>query len=163
MEQEDSNYPVDCGKAVISQTTDMSYINGETIEIVADGFYMGTFTASATTDAGRAVTSGYAGIAFRPTIKTMPIVSQLSNGPNAARKKRIRRATLRILESNGIRVNSKDIMDQTTGVNQFSAPSPRTGVERIPLRGYALDQQIEVTQHTPYQFTILSVGAELKV
>lgn len=163
LEKEDSAYPVDCGKAVTAQVTDMSYINNEAIEIVADGFYMGAFTASATTDAGRAVTAGYAGIAYRPVIKTMPIISQLKNGPNAARKKRIRRALLRILDTNGLQVNGKNIADQTIGINQFSAPSPRSGVERIPLTGYAIDQQIEVTQNTPYQFTILSIGAELKV
>lgn len=163
LEMEDSNYPVDCGKAVTSQVTDMSYINNETIEIVGDGFYLGTFTASATTDAGRAVTSGYAGIAYRPILKTMPIVSSLANGPNAGRKKRVRRAIIRIYESNGIKVNDKDVPDRTIGVDQFSAPIPRTDIERVPLRGYAIDQQITVTQNTPYQFTVLSIGAELKV
>lgn len=162
LEVEDTNYQVDCGKAVSSQIIDMSYINGQTIEAIGDGLYMGAFTASATTDLGRAVTTGYAGLAFRPTVKTMPIVTSLGNGPNMAKKKRLRRAVLRVLESNGIRVNGKDIADLTIGVNQFSPPSPRTGIERIPMRGYAIDQQIEVTQNTPYPFTLLSVGAEVK-
>ena len=163
LEVENSNYQVDCGKAVISQTVDMSYINGETIEAIGDGLYMGEFTASASTDLGRAVTAGYAGIAFRPTVKTMPIISNLNNGPNAAKKKRIRRAIIRVLESNGVQVNGKDIADLTIGVDQFNPPVPKTGIERIPLRGYAIDKQIEVTQNTPYPFTVLSIGAEMKV
>jgi hypothetical protein len=162
LEVEDSDYRVDCGLPVSSQTIDMSHINGESIEAIGDGFYMGTFTASSSTDLGREVTSGYAGIRFRPTVKTMPIVISLNNGPNAGRKKRIRRAILRLLDSNGVQVDGVDVPDLTIGSNQFSAPTPNSGIKRIPLRGYAIDKQIEVTQNTPYPFTLLSIGAEVK-
>lgn len=163
LEVEDANMPVDSGVSIsASQTVDVSHINGETVECLGDGTYLGEFTASASTDVGRVVTSGQIGIAFRPVVETMPINIELSNGSDIGRKKRIRRAIIKLYESNGVTVNGKNLMDKTMGGGVFSAPVPRTAMDRVPLRGYGLNKTITVTQYTPYPFTLLSIGAEVK-
>ena len=162
LEIEDDTFTVDCGVEITgSQTVDTSHYTG-TVEAIGDGAYLGEFTSSVSVDLGRVVTTGFIGVAYRPVAKVMPLVQGLNNGPNYARKKRIRRAILQLYESNGVVVNGSRIPDRTIGVNQFSAPIPQTGIVRIPLRGYALEQQIEVTQTTPMAFFVLSIGAEVK-
>lgn len=164
IEVEEPAYTVDCGTAIAaSQTVNMSYLNTETIDIVGDGAYLGEFTASASVDAGREVTSGYAGLPFRPTVKTMPLNTNLANGPNLTRKKRIRRASVYYYESNSITVNGTLIPDRTIGINQFEAPIPQTGFKRVPLRGYSIEASVEITQEAPLQFEVLSVGVEVSV
>ena len=164
IEVEEASYTVDCGIDVTStQTPDVSHLDTETVEIVGDGAFLGEFTASSSTDVGRVVDTGYIGIPFRPTVKTMQLNTNLPNGPNLTQKKRIRRASIYFQESNGITVNGTVIRDRTLGVDQFEAPIPQTGFKRVPLRGYSLDAAVEISQNTPMQFEILSIGVEVKV
>lgn len=171
LEKENEDYPVDCGVSISSSSTvDTSHYTG-TIEVLGDGAYLGEFTSSASVTLPRTVTSGYAGVGFRPKLTTNPLNQAISNGPNYGQKKRVRRAILQIYESNGVVVKNiiddaertvVQIPDKTIGGNQFDAPIPYTGVRRIPLYGYGIKNQIEVTQTTPLPFFILSIGAEMK-
>ena len=165
IEVEDDALTVDCGVTVsASQTVDLTHLIGlTTVEAVGDGAYLGEFTASASTDLGRVVTSGYAGLAFRPQVRTMSIVASLANGTNYGRKKRIRRALLSIYQSNSITVNGTIVADRTIGVNQFDAPIPQTDLIRVRLRGYALEQFLDISQTAPLGFFIRSLGVEMKV
>ena len=163
LEVEDDDYPVDCGVPITSASVvDTSYYTG-TVEVVGDDAYLGEFTSSATVNLPRSVTAGYAGVAFRPTIETMPLAMGLQDGSNYARKKRVRRAIIQYYLSNGIVVNGTRIPDKTLGVNQFSAPIPTTALKRVPLFGFDIEKTITVTQTTPMPFHILSIGAEVTV
>lgn len=164
IEVEDSTYPVDCGLPVsASQTVDLTHLIGlTTVESVGDGAFLGEFTASASVDLGRVVTAGFAGLSFRPQVKTMSIISALQNGPNYGRKKRIRRALLSLYNSNGVTVNGTQVPDKTMGLNVFEAPIPNTGLKRVKLRGFGLEQRLDVTQTTPMPFHIRSLGVEMK-
>lgn len=164
IEVEDPDFTVDCGVAITAtQTPDMSHIDTETIEVIGDGAFLGQFTASNSTDVGRVVTSGYGGLPFRPTVKTMQLTTNLQNGPNLTGKKRIRRASIYFQESNSLKVNGTIVPDRTLGIDQFEAPIPQTGFKRIPLRGYSLDAAVEITQEAPLKFEILSIGVEISV
>ena len=172
LEVEEPTFNVDCGLELFNDTTiDTSHYTG-TVEAVGDGAYLGEFTSSASVALGRTVSRGYIGIPYRPTVRTMPINQQFPNGNTYAMKKRVRRAIIEYYLSNGVQVKnyiddvetfSQNIPDRTIGVNQFEAPVPSTEIKRVPMYGgYGIKNQIEVTQSTPLDFFLLSIGAEVK-
>lgn len=143
--------------------TGLSHLEGETVDVKADGAYQGQFTVSSgqvtiTRDADVIE----AGIPYTPVIRTMPLNVDLQNGPNAASKKKILRAAIQLFESNGVIVNDQRLADRTIGVDQFDAPTPQTGFKRITLLGWSLEADITITQDTPFDMTILSIGMEVK-
>lgn len=143
--------------------TGLDHLEGETVDIKADGSYKGEFVVvggSVTINRGANIIE--AGLRYTPLIKTMPLNIGLQNGPNAASKKRITRTALNIFESNGVIVNGQRLADKTIGANQFDAPQPQTGLKRITLLGWGLEADIEITQTTPMAMTILSIGIEVK-
>jgi hypothetical protein len=144
--------------------TGLGHLEGETVDVKADGAYQGEFVVSG----GQVVitrdvdSNSEVGLPYKPLIKTMPLNMGLENGPNAADKKRILRAAIQLFESNGIIVNGQRLADKTIGVNQFDAPTPQTGFKRITLHGWSIEADIEITQDTPFNMTILSIGMEVK-
>ena len=163
LEVEEDTYTLDAAIAVSGQIVDLSHLIGlTTVEVVGDGAYLGEFTPSASVDLGRSVTSGFAGLAFRPRVRTMSLVSALANGSNYGQKKRIRRALISVLDTNSIDINGTTVPDKTIGVDVFSAPIPQTGLIRVRLRGYELEVFIDITQTAPLAFHLRSVGAEVK-
>jgi len=144
--------------------TGLSHLEGETVDVKADGAYQGEFVVSG----GQVViervvnNSWEAGLPYTPFIKTMPLNIGLQNGPNVASMKKILRAAIRMHESNGVIVNGQRLADKTIGVDQFDAPIPQTEIKRITLLGWSLEAFIEITQTTPFNMTILSIGNEVK-
>lgn len=143
--------------------TGLDHLEGETVDVKADGAFQGEFVVSGgqitiTRDADIIE----AGLTYKPLIKTMPVNIGLQNGPNVASKKKILRAAIRMHESNGVIVNGQRFADKTIGLNQFDAPAPQTEIKRITLLGWSLEADIEITQTTPFNMTILSIGMEIK-
>jgi len=146
-----------------STLTGLSHLEGETVDVKADGAFQGTFVVSGgQITITRTAQIIEAGLTYKPFIKTMPLNMDLDDGPNAADKKRILRAAIQLFESNGIIVNGQRLADKTIGVDQFDAPSPQTGFKRITLHGWSIEADIEITQDTPFAMTILSIGMEVK-
>jgi hypothetical protein len=143
--------------------TGLSHLEGETVDVKADGSFQGEFVvAGGQITITRDAQIIEAGLTYKPLIKTMPLNMGLENGPNAADKKRILRAAIQLFESNGIIVNGQRLADKTIGVNQFDAPTPQTGFKRITLHGWSIEADIEITQDTPFNMTILSIGMEVR-
>lgn len=166
VEIEDNSVFTDSCKVqnLLSDTiTGIEHLEGETLDVRADGAYQGQFVVSGgEITINREANSIEAGLPYRPTIRTMPINIGLQNGPNAASKKRIMRAAIQLFESNGVIVNGQRLADKAIGQNQFDAPEPQTGVKRITLLGWSLEAYIEITQDTPMPMTILSIGSEVR-
>lgn len=144
--------------------TGLGHLEGETVDVKADGAYMGT----------EVVTGGQitivrdaqvieAGLPYAPLIQTMPLNIGLKSGPNASSKKKILRASVHLFESNGVLINGQRLADRTMGIDQFDPPIPQTGLKRITLLGWSLEAFLTVTQDTPFPMTILSLGNEVKV
>ncbi|NRA79846.1 MAG: hypothetical protein HRU18_16700 [Pseudoalteromonas sp.] len=143
--------------------TGLDHLNGETVDVKADGAFKGSFVVvNGSVTINRPATIIEVGLNYVPLIKTMPLNIGLENGPNAASKKKILRAAINFHESNGIIVNNQRLADKTIGLNQFNAPTPQTGLKRISLLGWSLEADIEITQTTPMPMTILSIGMEIK-
>lgn len=144
--------------------TGLESLEGRVVDVKIDNNYAGQFTVTG----GEIEYPGFdgtfieVGIPYTPIIRTMPINTGLKNGPNASSKKKILRASIRRHESNGVIVNGQRLADRTIGVNQFDAPIPQSDLKRITLLGWSLEAYVTVTQDTPYDMTILSIGMEVK-
>lgn len=153
------------GTGLASDTlTGLDHLNGETVIVKADGAVQADEVVSGgSITIGREADTIEAGLEWTPIIITMPVNIGLDNGPNAASKKRILRAALQLFESNGVIINGQRIADKTIGQDQFDAPTPNTGIERIHLGGWSTEATVEITRTTPMAFTILSIGLEVAI
>lgn len=145
--------------------TGLDHLEGETVDVKADGAFQGEFIVTGgEVTITRVVDNNWeAGLHYAPLIKTMPLNMGLAGGPNAASKKKILRAAVQLFESNGIIINGQRLADKTIALNQFSPPEPQTGLKRITLSGWSLEADITITQDTPFNMTLLSIGQEVKV
>ena len=145
------------------EITGLDHLEGETVWAKADDAFMGEYTVSGgSITLPRTSADKEAGLAYVPTIETMPLNISLANGPNASAKKKIARISLQIFESNGIIVNDQRLADKTIALNQFDAPEPYTGLKRIHVLGWSLEATVTITQTTPMPMTILNIGTEIK-
>ena len=166
LEREDPTLTTDSSSSSTSTDTltGLTHLEGETIDVIADGSYQGEFVVSG----GQVVIERQAdlitgGLCFVPIIESMPLNIALQNGPNAALPKRIVRAGVELYESNGVLVNGERIADKTMGVDVFEPPIPNTGLERIFLQGWSVDAKLTITQDEPMPMTILATYLEVSV
>lgn len=166
LEREDPDLTTDSSSSSTSTDTltGLGHLEGETIDVIADGAYQGEFVVSGgqiTIERQADLITG--GLNFTPLIETMPLNVALQNGPNAALPKRIVRAGVELFESNGVLVNGQRIADKTMGVDVFEAPIPNTGLERIFLQGWSVEAALTITQDEPMPMTILAIYLEVSV
>jgi len=166
LEREDPDLTTDSSSSSTSTDTltGLSHLEGETIDVIADGSYQGEFVVSGgqiTIERQADLITG--GLNFTPLIETMPLNVALQNGPNAALPKRIVRAGVELFESNGVLVNGQRIADKTMGVDVFESPIPNTGLERIFLQGWSVEAALTITQEEPMPMTILALYLEVSV
>jgi len=166
LEREDTTLTTDSSASSSSTDTltGLSHLEGETVDVIADGAYQGTFVVSGgqiTIDHTATLITG--GLCFIPIIETMPLSIALQNGPNAALPKRIVRASVELFESNSVIVNDERIANKTMGVDVFEAPIPITGIEEVWLQGYEIDAVLTITQEEPMPMTILALYMEVSV
>lgn len=152
------------GGSTSGTITGLDHLEGETVQVKADNSYMGEFVvAGGVVDIDRSANNTEVGFAYTPLIQTMPLNLGLQDGPNFASKKRIKRCAVNFFESNGILVNNQRIADKEIGLNQFNAPTPQTGIKRVFLQGWSLDASVTITQTTPFNMTVLSLGLEVAI
>lgn len=168
IEKEDGALNTDCAVLITSglptdTITGLGHLEGETVDVKADGSYMGEYTVTGgeVVIERAAETTLEAGIPFRPNIQTMPLNISMANGPNAFAKKKIQRIAVRVHESNGVIVNNQRIADKTIGQNQFDPPEPRTGEFRVFVLGWSVDASVTITQEEPMPLMVLSIGVEV--
>ena len=142
--------------------TGLDHLEGEKIDVVADGAYQGKFVVTGgqvTID--RAAVFIYGGLNYTPVVETMPLNIPLQNGPNAALPKRIVRAALELYESNSVLVNGERIANKTLGVNVFEPPEPVTGLKETYLLGWDIESTLTITQEEPMPMNILAAYLEV--
>ena len=166
LESEDPTLTTDASATASSTNTltGLAHLNGATIDVIADGAYMGEFVVSGgQVIINRQATLITGGLNFTPIIESMPLNIPLQNGPNAALPKRIVRAGIELFESNGALVNGQRIADKTIGVDVFSSPSPKTGLESMFLQGWSVEATLTITQDEPVPLTVLAAYLEVSV
>lgn len=146
-----------------SDTLNMGHLTGE-VGGKGDGYNLGTKTISggnAVFDASYSALQ--AGLEFTPIVETMPVNIALGNGPQVSKKKRKRRAFVRVYETAGLVVDGNTIFDRAMGAEPFAAPVPATEQKEVLLRGWSRDATITITQNGPFPMTILSVNIEVSI
>ena len=166
LEREDTTLTTDSSASSSSTDTltGLTHLEGETIDVIADGSFMGEFVVTGgqvTINRQALLITG--GLNFVPLIETMPLNTGLSNGPNAALPKRVVSVGLELFESNGVLVNGQRIADKTMGTNVFDPPIPNTGLERMYLQGWNVSAVVSITQVEPMPMTILALYVEISV
>jgi hypothetical protein len=154
--------------------TGLDQLEGETVKVIADG----AVQEDQVVTGGQVVVTGQdlngdvqvqaasvveAGLEYQPKIRAMPFNVNLNDGPHVAQKKRIMRVGCQFDNSIGVIINGERLPVRTIGVNQFDPPQPQTGLDRVFLHGWSLTAQVEITQDTPYDMTILALNVEVKV
>lgn len=132
----------------IIDTTDF-FVNGETLGVVAEGFYVGTITAGASVDVSGLTNASVVqvGHPYYASVTTNPIDLMLPTGPMTGEYRGIYRAILDLNLTTHVTVNGrvKDWGVATSGKYEFH------------LLGYDRDPDLTITQTKPEAFQLNAV------
>lgn len=112
-------------------TLSMPHLAGETVEVVGDGIWLGSFDVGGdgSIPLGQEVTTAVAGKPFEAWGTLLPFEGGGDNGPAQGKMKRISRVALRLQDSLGVAV-----FDQTGRETDIEGTFPGTDLtEAIPL------------------------------
>jgi hypothetical protein len=160
IEKADSEVFFDCAVKGSGTSVDMSHFSGDvTVSAKGDGYSLGNGSSFPVS-----YTALQAGLPFTASITTLPINMEIPGiGSTVSLKKRLRRCFLRLYQTAGVSINGNRISDRFMNDTAFSPPSLFTGQKEIPLFGYSRDALITISQDLPFNMTILSINAEVKL
>ena len=166
----DNNYYTDASIQVTNSpasatVSGLSHLNGQECRVRADGSIMINATpSSGAITLSRTAENIEVGLNFDIEIKTMPSAVTLQSGPVGVKKRRISRVSAQLHESNGVKVNGKNLPNMSFGVNILGqTPELFTGIKTLPVLGYSKTAQVTVTQTDPLPLTLLGLTIELQV
>ena len=156
---------VDCGIVLSNPSgqttwTGLSHLNGETVDVVADGVPMEQkVVASNQITLPRAAKVVQIGLHYKTTIKTLTPEIAGSTGTAQGNSMRTGEVTLRFLETIGCKVNGQTVAFRNMGEDVLDQPPELyTGDHRIENLGWARGtSQILIEQDQPLPFQLLSV------
>ena len=141
--------------------TGLTYLEGKTVNIVGDGAVMApkTVTSGAIT-LDYAVTTVKLGLPFTPLIRPMAINIPTQQGNNLFLPKTVKSLFVDFVESDAIEVNGELIRPFLFDVDQYNIPvTLKTNYAQVmPMRGWATDAIIDITQNVPMPFTVIGLG-----
>lgn len=135
-----------------------TYLNGFDVTVIDDvtgTVYDGLTVAAGAVTTPAAVTDYIVGIAYEPTIKTMPLNVTLQDGPHAGEPKRVVSVSCYLLDSQSVTVNGVDLIWPTDD------SSPVSGRYDVRLSGWSVDAYVTISQTGPYPMNILDIGVEI--
>ncbi|MDG9783876.1 hypothetical protein [Metapseudomonas otitidis] len=156
---------VDCGVAKIdagglATWTGLSHLEGETVDIVADGVPMQPQVVnSGQITLPRTAKSVQIGLHFKTTIKTLTPEVAGGTGTAQGNNMRISEVTVRLLESTGFQINGQIVPFRNMGVGVLDQPPEIfTGDKRVENIGFERGQaQLLIEQDQPLPLNVLSV------
>lgn len=166
IEELDFTVYTDCSKKYTANAsavlTGLAYLNGQTIQVVADGSVQTEPTVSGgQVTLAQTVTTATAGLSFESKLVPLPINIQTREGNNFYQSKHIRELYIKYYQTIGgtiqgyqlARINLQDVVLGDT-------PEPQDGVFQYTLmEGWdGFDFDIEIIQDQPLPMTILGLG-----
>jgi len=148
--------------------TGLNHLEGETVQILADGSAHADKTVSGgaiTLD--RSASTVHVGYSFTSQVQTLRLEGGADDGVSQGKIKRINELTVRLFRSVGLKVgrdaNNLDIVPFRSSATAMDAPiSLFTGDKEIELNGnYDTDGQLTIRQDQPLPMNILAVYATL--
>lgn len=144
----------------------LSHLEGETVEIIADGFVVTpqvVVNSEVTVETAASVFE--IGLDVKTEIKPMPVNVTSQNGPLLPVPKRLPRNFIDVLDTQGIEVNGVLVRNIIYSEDFIDGPLPlRSGLFEISnLDGWDRRQAPSITQNGPFKMTILGIGYEVEV
>jgi hypothetical protein len=148
----DFDISVDCGLTYsgvpITNVSGLDHLIGETVKVVGDGADYGDFVVSALGSITLPIAASeiYAGLEFTPKIVTSRPEIQLPGGTSQGLHKSWKKIWLRLIESEGLKVNEEIIPARSGDDLMGEAPEPYTGDFPINVVGWDRDGRITIEQ-----------------
>ena len=146
VERWDFDYMLDCSVKKTrtgSNITGLDHLDGEEVQVLVEdeNYVLDSRTVSSnqvTLDANEEYSGNYeVGILFTPTIKPMPLNTNIGSGQNQMRLKKIVRMNLRVYESSGIHID--DIPVPIRAFGPAGDTSPLSPESIVPVSGIIED------------------------
>lgn len=143
----------------------LSYLEGETVDIVRDDLALNQQTVSSGEVTLDVVPTEYVevGIPYTPIIETLPVETRLPNGNVQGFLKRITEVNLILNSTQSIKVDTEEVSFRNLeNLNLGNGIEFFTGIKTVqPLNGFTEESTLTITQTKPLFFTLL--GIEYKV
>ena len=156
----DSNVSYGAGGPVI---TGLSHLEGQEVQIVADGNVMTPKTVTGgqiTTD--RTFNEAQVGLGYNTKVQLLPISPNLGGGSSVNREKRILKTTIRVHNTKQAIVNGVTVSFRQFGTAQFDGQIQEfTGIKEVRNLGYGRLKDVTIEANNPTQFRLLMVEQEV--
>ena len=137
-----------------------------TAVVVRSGNYsLGTFTTdgSGNVTLTDAVQSVEIGLAYTPTITTLPPEFQLDDGVSVGQKRRIVRAVLDLYSTLDVKAKGTKILIRNVTDDFSNEPSAITARKEVYLLGWSDDGKVTITQDEPLDFSLNGILLEVEI
>ena len=158
----------DAVKQVVNSLSGLNHLEGQEINILADGSTHPNKTVSSNAvNLDRFANSVKIGLGYTSLLKTMRIDAGSQNGTSQAKTKRIYEVTARLYESVGVEIgpdlnNMERVPFRKSGDPMDQGIPPFTGDKEVEFRGdYDTDGFMIVRQTQPLPLTVLSLYPRL--
>jgi hypothetical protein len=163
-----NGYCVDCGITYDGDSTttpysgSLTWLEGETVDVVADGAYTSTTVESGTVTLDTAAELAHIGLPFTCTMQTMEIDSPTQQGTSMGRKKRIARAKIRVRNSLNLKIGPDE--DKLVSLKDMALPAVDAPTElysgyidQALTGGYGDGGSVVLQQDKPYPMEVLAI------
>lgn len=144
----------------------LSHLEGKSVDVKADGAYMGRFIVTGgTITLDRDAFAVQVGLPYTTTVKLLRPELQSGEGTAQGNNMRIHEVSLLFDNTIGGKVNGDELTTRQFGSDLLDQPPPAaTGFDRLGITGWMrADAPIEITQDEPFPFHLLSVIRKLTV
>lgn len=151
------------GKAIWSG---IGHLEGKTVQVKADGVYMGTFTVTAgAITLPRDAFTVEIGLAFSNSVTLLRPELQVGDGSAQGNPQRTHEVSMLLLDGIGAKINGDEVAFREFGENLLDLPPEAySGFKRGGLTGWSRgDEEITITQDEPYPFHLLAVVRKITV
>lgn len=143
--------------------TGLDHLEGQEVQILADGAVMTPKTVSGgSITIERSFSQAVVGLGYNAEIETLPISPNMGGGSSVNRDKKILKTTLRLHETQELKVNDEVVSFRQYGQDQYdSTPLPFSGLKEIRTLGYGKLKNITIKSDTPTPFWLLGIEIEV--
>ena len=159
-----------------SDVTGLAHLNGEEVQVRVDteGYVLDKRTVASnkiTLDSNEEYSGDYeVGILFTPTVKPMPLNTNIGSGQNQMRLKKIVRMNLRVYESSGIQVDGIPVPIRAFGASGSTSPlspesiTPVSGIieDLYDVNGWERETMPTITTPDPTPMHIQMIEYEVE-
>ena len=179
IERWDFNYMLDCSTKAArsgSDVTGLEHLNGEEVSVLVDteNYVLDKRTVSSNKivlDSNEEYSGDYeVGFVFVPTIKPMPLNTNIGSGENQMRLKKIIRMNLRVYESSGVYINDLPVPIRAFGPAGDTSPltpepiTPTSGIieDIYDINGWAREPIPTITCPDPTPLHLQMIEYEVE-